>query len=514
MVRAFSALKEYERANEEAIAIRSQKQIDSSSRQDVGVHQHIDCPKPSRLPKLIVGTRLVLNDSPVDWVALPQDRPAYARLTRLLTKGKRRAEKGECILRLQDILDTCIGMVLIALPQKKLMHKLVIQHLHKMSETFPGRVFLGAVPQYDGGDQAYFDRCARLANRLATPMVAIGDVLMHRASRRQMADVLTCMREHITIDEIGRKALPNAERRLKGATDMQRLFYSHPSALRRTLEIAATCSFQLDELSYNYPNESNQVETAQDRLARLTYEGLERRCPNGIPQRYLDLAEKELTLVGELQYAAYFLTVYDIVQFARSNDILCQGRGSAANSILCYALAITDVSPDMITMVFERFVSRHRQEPPDIDVDFEHERREEVIQHIYEKYGRHRAGLCATVIHFRSRSAIREVGKVMGLSQDVTAALSGQIWGWSNGGADTKRMQELGLDLTDHRLKQTIRLIGEIIGLSPPPFPTCGGAASSSLKIGWTSFVRLKTPPWMTAQLLSGTRTTLMHFAF
>ncbi|TDQ62082.1 DnaE-like error-prone DNA polymerase [Maritalea mobilis] len=464
VVRAFSALKEYERVNKEAISIRSQKQVDSSSRQDMGVHHDIDCPQPTRLPKLIVGARLVLQNSPIDWIALPQDRPAYARLTRLLTKGKRRAEKGKCVLRLQDILDHCAGMVLIGLPQKKLMDKHVIQHLHKTSETFPGDVFLGAVPKYDGDDQAYFDQCARLAHRLATPMVAVGDVLMHRASRRQMADILTCMREHITIDEIGRKAQPNGERRLKGASDMERLFYRHPSAMRRTLDIAAKCNFQLDELSYNYPNEASHVESAQDRLERLTYEGLKRRCPNGVPQRYLDLADKELKLVGELKYAAYFLTVHDIVQFARSKDILCQGRGSAANSILCYALGITDVTPDMITMVFERFVSRHRQEPPDIDVDFEHERREEVIQHIYDKYGRHRAGLCATVIHFRSRSAIREVGKVMGLSQDVTAALSGQIWGWSNGGADTKRMQELGLDLNDRRLKQTVRLIGEIIG--------------------------------------------------
>ena len=470
VVRAFSALKEIERERQEAeekqqaLIVRSKKRIDSSSRQDVGRNQEIGVAVSNRLPKLIVGCRLVLVDSPVDWIALPQDKKAYSQLCRLLTKGKRRAGKGDCRLRFTDLFDHCAGMVMIGLPQEKLVDKLVISHLHQMGERFPGQVYLGAAPKYDGDDQTYFNQCARLAYRLATPMVAVGDVLMHRASRRQMADILTCMREHITIDEIGRRAQPNGERRLKNALDMERVFFNHPSAIRRSLEIAARCGFQLDELSYNYPSEVSTEESAQERLTRLTYEGLKRRCPAGIPDRYLQLAEKELSLVGELNYAAYFLTVSDIVEFARSKSILCQGRGSAANSILCYALGITDVSPEMITMVFERFISRYRGEPPDIDVDFEHERREEVIQHIYEKYGRHRAGICATVIHFRSRSAIREVGKVMGLSQDVTAALSGQIWGWSNGGADTKRMQELGLDLNDPRLRQTVRLIGEIIG--------------------------------------------------
>jgi error-prone DNA polymerase len=470
VVRAFSALKEFEREQQEAakeqkaLKVRSKKRIDSSLRQDVGRDQEIGVSSSNRLPKMLVGCRLVLLDSPVDWVALPQDKKAYSQLCRLLTKGKRRAEKGDCRLRFMDLFDHCTGMILIGLPKGELEDKLVSSHLRQISERFPGQVYLGAAPKYDGDDQTYFTKCAQLARKLATPMVAVGDVLMHRASRRQLADVLTCMREHITIDEIGRKAQPNGERRLKGAADMGNLFLQHPSAIRRTLEIAARCSFQLDELSYNYPNEANSAETAQERLERLTYEGLERRCPGGIPQRYFDLAKKELGLIKELKYAPYFLTVHDIVQFARSKDILCQGRGSAANSILCYALGITDVSPEMITMVFERFISRYRGEPPDIDVDFEHERREEVIQHIYEKYGRHRAGLCATVIHFRSRSAIREVGKVMGLSQDVTAALSGQVWGWSNGGADVKRLEELGLDLNDRRLQQTVRLIGEIIG--------------------------------------------------
>ncbi len=463
IVRAYSALKELTREAEDAIRIRSQHRTDSCSRQEVGQPEPIDRPIMPQLPKLIVGCRLVLRDSSVDWIALPKDRTAYQRLTRLLTLGKRRAGKGECHLDLKDMFGACTGMILIALPRKGL--QTAISHIQQVQRRFPGHVFLGAAPRYDGTDQAYLAACARLALKTSAPMVAVGDVLMHRASRRQLADVLTCMREHITIDQIGTRALPNAERRLKGYADMaRRVFRDHPAALRRTLEIAARCSFCLSELSYEYPDEISQGEAPQTRLERLARQGVKRRYPNGAPDRVHALMEKELKLVAELGFPAYFLTVHDIVQYARSLGILCQGRGSAANSVLCYLLGITDVGPDQITMVFERFMSKYRGEPPDIDVDFEHERREEVIQWIYDKYGRHRAGLCATVIHFRSRAAIREVGKVMGLSQDVTAGLSGQIWGMSNGGADPERIRELGLDPTDRRLAQTIRLIGEIIG--------------------------------------------------
>ena len=460
VVRAYSALKELKREVKDAVAIRSSQRIDASSRQPMGQVKTLGRPDGA-LPKLIVGCRLVLQDSPVDWLALPTDRAAYQRLCRLLTLGKRRAEKGDCLLWEKD-MSACVGMILIALPQDP--HEACARAIASMRKQFPSFVFLGAAPRYDGSDQTYLADCARLARRTSAPMVAVGDVLMHHGSRRQLADVLTCMREGCVIDQIGRRALPNAERRLKGGPDMARLFRNHPAALHRTLEIAARCSFCLSELSYEYPDEISGQEPPQTRLARLTAEGLARRCPDGIPDRFQALADKELALVGELGFAAYFLTVHDIVAYARGIGILCQGRGSAANSILCWALGITDVRPDMIAMVFERFISRYRGEPPDIDVDFEHERREEVIQHIYEKYGRHRAGLCATVIHFRSRAAIREVGKVMGLSQDITASLSGQIWGLSNGGADPGRIRELGLDPTDRRLAQTIRLIGEVIG--------------------------------------------------
>ena len=464
VVRAYAALKELRREAEEAVDIRSQHQVDASSRLEMGLPRPIPRPDAPQLPKLITGCRLVLRDSPVDWLALPTDRAAYKRLSRLLTLGKRRAEKGDCHLERADLLDGCKGLLLIALPQEGLGTRQVTDHIQTVARRYSGHVFLGAAPRYDGSDQAYLRQCAHVALVAATPMVAVGDVLMHHGRRRQLADVLTCMREHITIDQIGTRALPNAERRLKGSDDMGRLFRDHPAALRRTVEIADRCSFCLSELSYEYPDEITDGEAPQERLKRLTHEGLKIRCPKGIPDRYHALVAKELTLVEELGFAAYFLTVYDIVQFARGQGILCQGRGSAANSILCYALGVTDVSPDQITMVFERFMSRYRGEPPDIDVDFEHERREEVIQHIYKKYGRHRAGLCATVIHFRSRAAIGEVGKVMGLSKDVTANLSGQIWGMSNGGADPERIRDLGLDPSDKRLAQTIQLIGEIIG--------------------------------------------------
>lgn len=462
VVRAWSALKELKRQAGQPLPIRSTQRMDPSSRQVLSPRHTALPPRCAALPKLITGCRLILRDSSVHWLALPCDLDAYKRLSRLLTLGKRRADKGGCDLYTQDMLDHCTGMILIALPQAALQN--TAAEIQNMRRQFPDHVFLGAAPRYDGSDQAYLAQCARLAQRTCAPMVAVGDVLMHRASRKQLGDVLTCMREHITIDQIGTRALPNGERRLKSGDDLARLFRHHPGALRRSLEIADRCSFDLGQLSYEYPDEIATGEAPQARLERLAREGLKRRYPDGPPDTVVQLMLKELAVVADLQFPAYFLTVHDIVQFARSQGILCQGRGSAANSVLCYLLGITDVSPGEIAMVFERFVSKHRGEPPDIDVDFEHERREEVIQWIYEKYGRSRAGLCATVIHFRSRAAIREVGKVMGLSQDVTAGLSSQIWGMSNGGVDLDRLRELGLDPSDRRLTQTIRLIGDIIG--------------------------------------------------
>ncbi|MEM6422497.1 MAG: error-prone DNA polymerase, partial [Pseudomonadota bacterium] len=283
-------------------------------------------------------------------------------------------------------------------------------------------------------------------------------------ARRKLADILTCIRERLTVETLGTKALPNAERHLRGPEAMARLFTGHEDALAEARAIADRCRFSLDELAYEYPDEIVAGEDPQTRLERLAREGLARRYPAGVPKHPQALVERELALIGKLGYAPYFLTVNDIVAFARSRDILAQGRGSAANSATCFALGITEIDPERITMVFERFVSEARNEPPDIDVDFEHERREEVIQHIYERYGRERAGLTSTVIHFRSRAAIREVGRAMGLSADVCAALSGQIWHWSREAIHGERLREIGLDPTDRRLTQTLALVEQIIG--------------------------------------------------
>ena len=417
------------------------------------------------LPRLIVGARLVLQGEPVEWLALPVDRAAYARLSRLLSAGKRRAAKGDCLLTLEDLHAGAEGLILIALPPDPLTGAPPpAELLRDMLRRFPGHVFVGAAPRYDGRDTARLAALARLAQHSGVPMVAVGDVLMHHARRRRLADVLTCIREGLTIERIGRRALPNAERRLKGAADMARMFRQHPAALTRTLDIAGRCGFSLDELSYEYPDEITNGEAPQRRLERLTAEGLRRRFPRGVPPGTMEKVEKELRIIGALRFAAYFLTVNDIVEFARSRGILCQGRGSAANSVICYALGITEVAPDVISMVFERFMSEARGEPPDIDVDFEHERREEVIQHIYETYGRHRAGLTATVIHFRSRAAIREVGKVMGLSDDLLASIASGSWGWSSRAPSREALVELGLNPDDRRLSLTLELIAEIIG--------------------------------------------------
>ena len=407
VVRAFSALKELSRVAEEA-------------------------GQGSPLPRLIPGARLMLTDSKVEWVALPTDLAAWSRLTRLLSLGKRRAEKGSCHIGLADLEEWGRGMVLLALPPDPLEATGFERDLRRIAARFAGQCFLGAAPRYDGQDQERLDRLAEISQATGLPKVAVGDVLMHRSNRRPLADVLTCIREGCTIDSIGDRRLANGEHRLKSGEELARIFHRYPAALRRTVEIADRCAFRMDQLRYQYPDEARDGEPAQSRLERLAHEGLRWRYPGGPPPKIASRFEKELHLIAEVEYAPYFLTVYDIVSFARSKGILCQGRGSAANSVVCYLLGITEVPPESITLIFERFISRERGEPPDIDVDFEHERREEVIQWIYERYTRERAGLTAVVIHFRSRAAIREVGKVMGLSQDVIARLAGQIWGWSS----------------------------------------------------------------------------------
>ena len=426
------------------------------------------------LPKLLIGARLVLRDCPIEFIALCPDRAAYARLCRLLTEGKRRAGKGDCHLDLDDLATGAEGLILIAhLPDPLTVTSAptVPPGAGPAPATLAtvtrrlgsSRLSLALTPAYDSRDTERFARLADLARAHGLALVATTQPLMHRGGRRQLADILTCIREGCTVETLGHRALPNAERHLRGPVALAQIYAVYPEALAQAQRIAEDCTFSLDELAYEYPDEGNG-ETPQQRLERLATEGLRWRYPEGIPERAQDLVNRELALIGKLDYAPYFLTVHDIVAFARSRGILCQGRGSAANSTVCYALGVTEIAPDTISMVFERFVSEARDEPPDIDVDFEHERREEVIQHIYQRYGRHRAGLTATVIHFRSRAAIREVGKAMGLSVDVTSALAGQVWGWSREAVAEERLREVGLDPADRRLKQTLALVEQIIG--------------------------------------------------
>lgn len=426
--------------------------------------------------RLIPAARIVLQDG-FQLTCLPRDRAAWGRLCRLLSLGRLRAVKGECQLDLPDLLDWGAGMEMVLLPPDQRLTlaqaspepmgdtRRWLAQAKRLLHRFPGQVSLALSPRYDGQDRDRFQRLSRLAEALGIPTVATALPFLHHGRRRRLADVLTAIRLGVPVDKLGRRALPNNEGRLRSEAEMLRLLQDHAPAVHRAGEIAARAAFSLDELSYEYPSENAPGESAAQRLTRLAEAGLNWRYPEGPPDRARAQMAHELSLIAKLRYEPYFLTVHDIVAFARERGILCQGRGSAANSVVCYALGVTSVSPEIGTMVFERFISEARNEPPDIDVDFEHERREEVIQHIYEKYGRHRAGLCATVIHYRGKRAVREVGRAMGLSEDTLSAMSSQIWGWGGPGAVTEtRLKEIGLDPTDRRLAQCMALIDEIQG--------------------------------------------------
>ncbi|MFZ2468385.1 MAG: error-prone DNA polymerase [Parvibaculum sedimenti] len=413
--------------------------------------------------RLLVGTRLVTEDG-FEVIAYPEDRAAYGRLTKLLTLGNRRARKGECHLTLGDILAHGEGHCFIAMPPVDLSLKFG-DVLRALAKAFSGSVWLGLAPGYDGNDARRFSGLERLARDADAKLLVTNDVLYHGPERRPLQDVLTCIREHCTLETAGFRLEANAERHLKSDAEMTRLFPHAPEALDESLKIMERCRFSLDELKYEYPADTfSENETPQDLLIRLTWEGAAWRFPDGVPERISATIAHELALIEEMRYAPYFLTVHDIVSYARSQDILCQGRGSAANSAVCYCLGITSVDPTEIDLLFERFVSKDRNEPPDIDVDFEHERREEVIQYIYNKYTRERAGIAATVISYRSRSAIRDVGKVFDLSEDVINALARSTWGWSNRGVSDGDARETGLDPTDPRLEMALALAAELIG--------------------------------------------------
>ena len=417
--------------------------------------------------RLVVGVRLDLRDG-ASLLAYPEDRAAYGRLTTLLTLGKRRAPKGECHLDYADVATHGAGLIVALLPPKNCDRLSLAAHRERafrVAADFPGRAYIAAQHLYRGDDARRLARLARIADKTGLKLLATGDVLYHAPERRPLQDALTAIREHCTVATAGFRLAANAERHLKPAAEIVRLFRGHESALAASLEIAECCRFSLDELRYEYPEEPVPPGmTPQQRLAQLAWEGAAEHFPSGIPDNIRALIAHELALIEQLDFARYFLTVHDIVRFARAQGILCQGRGSAANSVVCYCLGITAVDPARIDVLFERFISAARGEPPDIDVDFEHERREEVIQYIYQKYGRDRAGLVATVICYRARGAIREVGKAMGLSGDIVAALGGMVWGWSSEGIDDTRVREAGLDPADPNLRMTLDLAAALIG--------------------------------------------------
>ncbi|MEM6384680.1 MAG: error-prone DNA polymerase [Pseudomonadota bacterium] len=420
------------------------------------------------VPKLIPGARIVL-DTGFSVTTLPKTRKGWGHLCRLISRGRLKADKGRCHLTLDDLLEFGADMaLLIHAPQAQTATTGAgawVAQAKRLTRRFPKDSFLILAPKYDGQDPERFEWLAGLAKDLSIPTIASATPRMHHGNRRKLADVLTAIRTGVKVDELGRAALTNAEKRLRAEAEMRKLLGPHADAVDRAAQLAASLTFQLDELRYEYPSEIAEGETAEDRLKRLAYAGLKWRYPSGAPEHVKNLLAHELTLIAKLNYEPYFLTVRDVVAFARSRDILCQGRGSAANSVVCYCLGVTSVSPEIGTMVFERFVSEARDEPPDIDVDFEHERREEVIQHIYERYGRHRAGLCATVVHYRGKRAIREVGRAMGLTEDTIGAISSQLWGFfDTSGMAEQQLREIGLDPTDKRLALTLKLIAEIQG--------------------------------------------------
>ena len=413
--------------------------------------------------KLLVGARLVPLEGP-EILAYPMDRAAYGRLSRLLTDGKMKAPKGECHLELADILAASEGQILIVMPPVAPSPGFE-ETLHTLAAAAPGRTYLAARYTYSGRNRERIGRLAELAANAGVSLVATNDVLYHAPERRPLQDVLVCIREHCTVDTAGFQLEANAERHLKDGAEMARLFQGFGEAIANTLEIAERCHFSLDELAYEYPDEPVPPgATPQSHLEQLAWEGAAERYPQGVPEKVTRQIREELGLIEELSYAPYFLTVHDIVSWARSQDILCQGRGSAANSAVCYCLGITSVDPTLTKLLFARFLSRERREPPDIDVDFEHERREEVIQYVYDRYGRHRAALTATVISYRSRSAIREVCKALGLSEDISSALANGVWGSWNDAMPDKRIAEAGLDPGNPMIRRAITLARQLMG--------------------------------------------------
>ncbi len=435
----------------------------------VRAYSELENPELRYKPKLLVGARIVFIDGAPDILVYPRDRAAYGRLCQLLTRGKRgtdaeKVEKGECCLKFSDLLEFSEGQLLVVVLPHRFDADAASKVLARLKQTTADGVWLAASLLYRGDDRRRLAELHRLALSAHVPLLATNEVLYHHPARRALQDVLTCIREKTTIEAIGRKLQANAERHLKPAEEMTRLFRDFPEAIAETIRFADRIHFSLDQLKYQYPDEPVPPgKTAQQHLEDLTWAGVTQYFPDGISEMLRATLRKELDLIAELKYAHYFLTVNDIVHYARSQNILCQGRGSAANSAVCYVLGVTSVDPTKVDLLFERFISKERLEPPDIDVDFEHSRREEVMQYVYRRYGRHRAAVIATVIHYRPRSAIRDVGRVLGLTQDVTAALADTVWGSWGDGLSEMQVRQAGFDPGNAMVVRAVELATELI---------------------------------------------------
>jgi error-prone DNA polymerase len=418
--------------------------------------------------RIIPGCCLDLQDGP-GLLAYPTNRDAYGRLSALLTKGNLRAEKGQCHLYKTDVFEHAMDIIFIVVPPAALNTSFDYddafkQALREYSMALKGQLYLAATRSYQGDDLKKLYRLSQLSEALGIPLVATNDVHYHHPTRRQLQDILTCIKEKCTVYNAGYRLYVNAERYLKPPAEMQRLFRQYPAAIKRTQEIADACRFSLDSLEYVYPEElTTEERTPQEELTFLAWQGAKEIFGDHLPEIIIKNINHELAFIEEMNYASYFLTVYDIVRFARQQRILCQGRGSAANSTICFCLGITSVNPTKFDLLFERFLSSARNEPPDIDVDFEHERREEVIQYIYEKYGRDRAAIVATVTQQGHKGAIRDVGKAMGLSVDMINRLSGIIREYSDS-FDNNQVAEQGLNPNDPHLSKVLELTEQMIG--------------------------------------------------
>ena len=432
-------------------------------------------------PRLLIGVRLVFRDGTPDILAYPKDRKAYGRLCHLISRGKLRAQKGECLLDFQDLLQSRRGLLLIVMPPADIAKTKPVLSALKQD------VWLAVSMLYGGEDRRRLRTMQKLARQTHVPLIAVNDALYHDAQRRTLQDVMTCIREHVTLAEASTRLEANAERHLKPRSAMAKLFHNCPEALSETLNFAGRITFHLGMLGQRYPREPvPRGKSADQHLRDLTASGLRWRYPQGVPPDIAAIAYKELDFIADRQIAHYFLTVHDIVKFARDENILCQGRGSAANSVVCYATGITSVDPVEVKVLFDRFLNTERREPPDIDVDFEHERREEVIQYIYRRYGHRRAAIAATVIRYRPRSAIREVGKVFGLTEDVTQKLADTVWGHHGDELEEKQVRQGQLDPHNAQVARAVEMANALMGFPRHLSQHVGGFVLARYKLDWT----------------------------